>query len=434
MKYRFHGSFVLLITIFLCQVSFGQEIQSQPPVIFIVHGTYDASADWTTIRESNVSFASEIKRGFGSDCEIIPFLWRTDVSHDARVAAAKNLALELDSKKYDGRRVFIVAHSHGGNVALESLRYSNRFVDMLFCLSTPHFYLAVKKDENEISIPIYCSPKTRAQVGKIVSFCADEDPVVDFYAGLRKGIDDQTAIECTADWRTLSGHPRLVDDGGPIQDLLEDWFSLTISRNLLTSRSLSAGDLNFVLPCEATSLNLHSITHSGRMGYIIGNCIHDGVGSKTESFLDSLVVKGDVGDGSPESRDSYGTWWNENIENFEHSGWLLTSISSVSSSQKNTNGDYWDHDRSNPDVFFQIQHEQSPHSYMSRARIDAKTTESQPNFHVPRGTSPQIKMFDLDVTRWEAIGVIDVEPSAKSIQTIEKAGIQVKTVWKKVHY
>lgn len=428
--------FVFLLAVCWSHFSIGQE--SKSPVIFIVHGTYDGSASWPTIPTDgdDISFATEVKRGFGSECEVIPFLWRTDASHETRVNAAKDLAKDLDAAKNDGRRIFIIGHSHGGNVALESLKYSNRFVDMLFCLSTPHLYLKASKDGSEVSIPIYCSPKSRSQVGAIVTFSVIGDPVVRFFAGIRKGIDDETAVRWTNDWRALSGHPRLIDDGGPIQDLLEDWFSLSISRNLSVHENLNVGNYNFTFPSESSPTERHSVTHSGRIGYIVGNCIHDGISTDVQAYLQSLVIKEDVGNGEPESRNIYGTWWNENQLSFEHSGWVLSSISADCKSSKKSDGSQWDSlNDSYPDMFFRVRHEKSLEDFWGIAITDSESVTNYPNFHVPIASKPIIELYDLDVLTWETMGQFEVhdlktQPTTES----DQPNVIFKAEWKKAHY
>lgn len=87
-------------------------------VVTLVHGTFATDAEWT---QPQSALSRHLTKALG--CAVTfprPFLWSGSNSHRARLVAGENLAEYLrDSiKQYPDSLHFIVAHSHGGNVAL----------------------------------------------------------------------------------------------------------------------------------------------------------------------------------------------------------------------------------------------------------------------------------------------------------------------------
>ena len=58
-------------------------------------------------------------------CQVVPFEWSHSNCYRARTRAALRLARQLhgQSKENPGARQWVVAHSHGGNIALHAVRY-----------------------------------------------------------------------------------------------------------------------------------------------------------------------------------------------------------------------------------------------------------------------------------------------------------------------
>jgi hypothetical protein len=68
---------------------------------------------------------------------VTPFSWSGANSNDARDQAAKNLAKLIDTYS-SSVRIIVVAHSHGGNVALlASDKLKRNRIDVLYTLGTP---------------------------------------------------------------------------------------------------------------------------------------------------------------------------------------------------------------------------------------------------------------------------------------------------------
>ena len=128
-------------------------------VTIIVHGTFAAQAAWWRLG-SGETFADRLEQALSAQgmagtvwdpilragLSYDDFSWSGENTHRARIAGGRKLARALDDLA--GRLsatatsplyVNLVAHSHGGNVALEALRHVGRTVRVrrLACLGTP---------------------------------------------------------------------------------------------------------------------------------------------------------------------------------------------------------------------------------------------------------------------------------------------------------
>jgi hypothetical protein len=88
-------------------------------VVTLVPGTWAGKAAWTGA-DSPLSTALT-KAG----CQVVPFEWSHSNCYRARARAAERLAGQLQGqvKENPGARQWVVAHSHGGNIALHAVRY-----------------------------------------------------------------------------------------------------------------------------------------------------------------------------------------------------------------------------------------------------------------------------------------------------------------------
>ena len=129
-------------------------MSGKPTLIFtIVHGTFAVDEPWVTNNDDPGQFRSKLKQAFGDDYVVefddVPeqFKWGhsgftkfLDNTVKCREEAAEKLEAHIDKwNRTDGARHYLVAHSHGGNVALYALRNPSvrRKVDGLFCMATP---------------------------------------------------------------------------------------------------------------------------------------------------------------------------------------------------------------------------------------------------------------------------------------------------------
>jgi hypothetical protein len=106
-------------------------------VITLVHGTFNFfRSEWT---KPHAVFCSTLSQRFAYSANV--FRWSGWNSHRARLKAAeklkRSLALAIDT--FPGAEHFVVAHSHGGNIALYAMNDSelSKSVAGIVCLGTP---------------------------------------------------------------------------------------------------------------------------------------------------------------------------------------------------------------------------------------------------------------------------------------------------------
>jgi len=111
---------------------------SEPPLIFLIHGSFVQNAPWT--REESSDLVAGIKNA-EINAEFVRFPWTGRNSASARRRAAEELAGTIAPVLEAGtREVVLVGHSHGGNIALQAAMHLKREQRMLLkfcCLATP---------------------------------------------------------------------------------------------------------------------------------------------------------------------------------------------------------------------------------------------------------------------------------------------------------
>ena len=109
-------------------------------VVTTVHGTYAKHATWV---ESKSKLGQALTQRFGACVKVIPFPWSGRNNPAARAKAKDDLRAHLrdlqGQQQYKEASHYIIAHSHGGNVALyalldEALRDT---IAGVACLATP---------------------------------------------------------------------------------------------------------------------------------------------------------------------------------------------------------------------------------------------------------------------------------------------------------
>lgn len=115
-------------------------------LILLVHGTFARGAEWARA-DSRLSRAL-MARLDGLVC-VEPFEWSGSPTASARFEAAERLARRLEDNATCSPSTlrFVIAHSHGGNIALYALRDDSvaANVDGLACMATP-FLVARRRD------------------------------------------------------------------------------------------------------------------------------------------------------------------------------------------------------------------------------------------------------------------------------------------------
>ena len=118
-------------------------LQAMPPeyVLTLVHGTFAKNAPW--IRPDSL-IARSLTELLGGRVEVEPFVWTgsNSVHHCATAVAALRDHLGEMRRRYKGARQVVVAHSHGGNVALTAMHTENECQGVLgvVTLATPFLH------------------------------------------------------------------------------------------------------------------------------------------------------------------------------------------------------------------------------------------------------------------------------------------------------
>lgn len=296
-------------------------------LVVIVPGTFSGAAFWPTAQAGKASFASELKRAIGDNCEIYPALWASSIEGPSLRKAGQTLAWEIDQEAVGFDRVCIVGHSHGGNIALLAAGMCKSPIDMIACLSTPHAHLRMKpkpSGNDELLVPVYCSPNTLNNTGTIVTICPTTDDVPEFWANvLPMGLNDGEAIELVKPWRDATDDPRLRRDGILLR--------LLRLGNVETSKRLNVEsihiDLHSLVLDQMLGLKGHSTVHSCRMGYVVGELLRDGAASERIAYLQHMVQPKNTDDGEPVATAVYQRWLAQYDQYFEHAGWRLEDAS-----------------------------------------------------------------------------------------------------------
>lgn len=136
-----------------------EKTKPRPSYIFVlVHGTFAPSAEWAQLPSSCLRAALENE--FGSQGVLFePFVWRglfssfLNNAHRYRLRGAKVLRAKLIQLRQENpyAKIFVIAHSHGGNVALYATRDKEaaNAVSGIICMATPFF--VVRSDDGVLS-------------------------------------------------------------------------------------------------------------------------------------------------------------------------------------------------------------------------------------------------------------------------------------------
>lgn len=107
-------------------------------VITLVHGTFAVDAAWT---KDDSKLCQAIWDAFGDDIRIERFSWSGENDYRARINAGVQLALHLlrQAEADPAAKRIVIAHSHGGNVALYTGKWipDLSILNGIVCLATP---------------------------------------------------------------------------------------------------------------------------------------------------------------------------------------------------------------------------------------------------------------------------------------------------------
>ena len=112
---------------------------SQDPdaVITLIHGTWARDASWT---QPDSQLCVALRAAF-PQAWLVPFVWSGANTMAGRRKGSQALVTHLRASihRHPDAHHYIIAHSHGGNIAMYALREDDikRRVDGVVCLSTP---------------------------------------------------------------------------------------------------------------------------------------------------------------------------------------------------------------------------------------------------------------------------------------------------------
>jgi hypothetical protein len=109
----------------------------------LVHGTWARNAPWT---RDGSCFREQLAKQIGAPVEFRRFCWSGVNSHTHRMEAARRLQEYLTRSvtiDHPNATHFVVAHSHGGNIACYALRDDTlrQAVRGVICLGTPFLHV-----------------------------------------------------------------------------------------------------------------------------------------------------------------------------------------------------------------------------------------------------------------------------------------------------
>ena len=121
---------------------FSWSVPTDPSVVVtLVHGTWAQSARWVL---PNSTLCRRLTETWGERIALMPLRWSGGNTVRARSRAAADLATHFDTvaRQFPAARHYVIAHSHGGNVALYALRQrSGARISGVACLSTPFLHV-----------------------------------------------------------------------------------------------------------------------------------------------------------------------------------------------------------------------------------------------------------------------------------------------------
>lgn len=125
---------------FFLLVMIGCHISANNTTYIIVHGTWAKAEEWY---QDGGDFFDTLYSVTDNSDTITSFVWSGSCFESARTMAAHHLALVIESTKTE--KLVVIAHSHGGNVALKAAEFLSLYklsktIDILILFGTPHYH------------------------------------------------------------------------------------------------------------------------------------------------------------------------------------------------------------------------------------------------------------------------------------------------------
>lgn len=128
------------IIVFITCIALNNPLIHTNTVFIIIHGTWSANSDWYA---PGGDFFDTLEKSTPNDTAIVPFRWNGNNNHFERIKAAHSLVKLIQTYDQATTYVYIIAHSHGGNIAtlasqiLAQDSENNHRVEILYTLGTP---------------------------------------------------------------------------------------------------------------------------------------------------------------------------------------------------------------------------------------------------------------------------------------------------------
>jgi pimeloyl-ACP methyl ester carboxylesterase len=157
-----------------------EEFASEAPdaVVVLIHGTFAPEAEWM---QKTSKIVQHLRSGLGRfKIAFCKFQWKGNVahwlnnSHLDRYVASQRLSLLLDAieGRFPTSRIFLVAHSHGGNVALyaANAKPARSSLAGIVTMGTPFIQVTARKVEDDLLFSWSCKEAaTLAWIGLLVA-------------------------------------------------------------------------------------------------------------------------------------------------------------------------------------------------------------------------------------------------------------------------
>jgi hypothetical protein len=123
---------------------------TETPAIWLIHGTWARGARWT---EHDSPLRSALQSQFGGPVEVSAFNWTGRNTTRDRAAATSQFSAAVHGAGHSRPR-FAIAHSHGGNIALQAALTDSTLFDGIVTLNTP--FLAAIPRSNTVVVLNLC--------------------------------------------------------------------------------------------------------------------------------------------------------------------------------------------------------------------------------------------------------------------------------------
>ena len=174
-------------------------------LIVLVPGTFANQPDWARTDVAGTTLAKELLKRLDPGDSVVPFWWSGGLSHSDRVDAARKLARLVDEARTPGDEIFLLGHSHGGNVCLLAAGVVDEPLAAVICMGTPHIYLHHSgKNGDTGEVPVYCLPQTLKNAGRIICISDTDDRVAEeFSNSFLTGISEVEAANSVEAWQSV---------------------------------------------------------------------------------------------------------------------------------------------------------------------------------------------------------------------------------------